>query len=150
MHTLYTIMQHAPHSSRDHSSSTAHQFRCCVHRLKRSRTSPHSPGPQPGSLITSSGRDDAIHGCEPSSGVVDEVWLAALVPVYSYCSCCEPDFDLGLLESRHDALDSPSTSRLESIQRPRAARTETARAMVAVARFYRCTLFFVRVRSGYQ
>ena len=27
--------------------------------------------------------------CEPSSGVVDEVWLAARIPVYSYYCCCE-------------------------------------------------------------
>ena len=27
----------------------------------------------------------------------------------SYCCCCEPEFDPVRLESRHDALDSPST-----------------------------------------
>ena len=26
-----------------------------------------------------------------------------------YCCCCKPEFDLAQLESRHDALDSPST-----------------------------------------
>ena len=49
------------------------------------------------------------------------------------CAC---EFDLAQLESRHDALDSPSTlgirvavaSRLGSKQRPRAARAEAARA----------------------
>ena len=41
--------------------------------------------------------------CEPSSGVVDE-------PL-ALCCCCEPEFDpaLLLIESWHDALDSPST-----------------------------------------
>ena len=46
-------------------------------------------------------------GCEPPSAVVDELWLAARI--YSYCCCCEPEFDPAQLESRHDALDSPST-----------------------------------------
>ena len=60
MHTLYTVVRHAPHSSsRDHNSSTAHRFNCCIRRLKQSRTSLHAPGPQPG-LTTASGRDDAV------------------------------------------------------------------------------------------
>ena len=42
------------------NSSTAHQFSCCMHRLKRSLTSPLSPGPQVGTLTTASGRDDAV------------------------------------------------------------------------------------------
>ena len=42
-------------------SSKAHQFSCCVHRLmKRSRTSPYSPGLQPGTLGTASGGGDAV------------------------------------------------------------------------------------------
>ena len=40
--------------------------------------------------------------CESSSGLSTSP---------SYCCCCEPEFDpaLLLIESRHDALDSPST-----------------------------------------
>ena len=55
------------HSSSTHdirhendNSSTAHQLSCCVHRLKRSRACPHSPGPQPGTLCTASGADDSV------------------------------------------------------------------------------------------
>ena len=43
--------------------------------------------------------------CEPSPGVVDEVCLAVRIPVCSYCCCCQPEFDLAQLESRHDGLD---------------------------------------------
>ena len=85
------------HENKD--SSTAHQFSCCIHRLKRSRTSPHSPGPQPGTLTTASGVDDEVdvsHRQELSTGS-------------SYCYCCEPKFDPAQLEGRHDPLDSPRT-----------------------------------------
>ena len=82
------------------NSSTAHQFSCCIHRLKRSRTSPHSPGPQPGTPSTASGADHAnvSHRQELSTSS-------------SYCCCCEPEFDpdLLLIESRHGALVSLST-----------------------------------------
>ena len=64
----YTVVQYnTSHSSstrdmrhENDNSSTAHQFSCCVHRLKPSRTSPHSPGPQPGTLGTASGADDTV------------------------------------------------------------------------------------------
>ena len=39
--------------------------------------------------------------------VVDELWLVARL--YFYCSCWEPKIDPAQVESRHDALDSPST-----------------------------------------
>ena len=42
------------------NSSTAHELSCCVHRLKRSRTSPHSPSPQLETLGTASGAEDAV------------------------------------------------------------------------------------------
>ena len=29
--------------------------------------------------------------------------------MYSYCCCCESEFDPAQLESRHDDVDSPST-----------------------------------------
>ena len=61
-----------------HSSSTmANQFSCCMHRLKRLRTSPHSPGPQPGTLYGIGG--GRCGGCEPSSGVVDELLVLLLL-----------------------------------------------------------------------
>ena len=79
--------------------------------------------------------------CAISSVVVNDVWLAARMPVYSYYSvllfCCfEPDFDLAQLESRHDAfrLAQPQrhpgavASRLGSKRSPRAARAESVRA----------------------
>ena len=68
-----------------------------MHRLKRSRASPHSPGSQPGTLTTASGADDAVDVSHRQ-----ESWTSS-----SYCCC--PEFDPALLESRHDAFDSPST-----------------------------------------
>ena len=50
---LYIANEHFPqqpysyHIHENNNSSTAHQFSWCIHRMKRSRTSPHSPGPQP-------------------------------------------------------------------------------------------------------
>ena len=71
-----------------------------MHRLKRSRTSPHSPGPRPGTRYGI--------GSELCCGCVSHRQELSTSP--SYCSCCEPEFDPALLiESRHDALDSPST-----------------------------------------
>ena len=60
-----TVVKHVPqqyswHRHEDDNSSTAHQFSCFVYRLKRSRTSPHSSGPQPGTLGTASGGGDAV------------------------------------------------------------------------------------------
>ena len=46
-------------------------------------------------------------GCEPSSGIVDELWLAARI--YSYRCCCALVFYPAQLESQHDVLYSPST-----------------------------------------
>ena len=73
------------HSSSTHDirhendkSSTAHQFSCCVHRLKRPRTSPHSSGPAPGTLGMASGAD-MLWMCEPWSGVVDEPFVLLLL-----------------------------------------------------------------------
>ena len=86
-------------TTRPRNTSSAATY---VHRLKRSRTSPHSSDPQPGTHSTASGADDAVdvsHRQELTSS--------------SYCCCCEPEFDHALLllttESRHDALDSPNT-----------------------------------------
>ena len=82
--------------------STAHQFSCWVHRLKRSRTSPHSPCLQQETLTTASGADNAVdasHRQEQSTSS-------------SYWCCCGPEsliLPYKLKESRHDALDSPST-----------------------------------------
>ena len=52
--------QHSCHTHENHNSSPAHQFSYCIHRLKRSRTSSYSPGPQPGTVTTASGKDDAV------------------------------------------------------------------------------------------
>ena len=77
-YTIYSSIEHnTPHSSSTritHTRIPTHEARegrsakreallrhsCCIHRLKRSRTSPHSPGPQPITLITASVRDDAV------------------------------------------------------------------------------------------
>ena len=81
-----------------------HQLSCYVYRLKRSCTSPHSPGPHRGTLGSASRADDAV-----------DVWTIVRTcrraPHTGNCCCCEPEFHptLLLLESRHDALDSPST-----------------------------------------
>ena len=58
----YSSGTHDRHKN-DTDSSMAHQFICCVHRLKRSCTSPHSFGPQPGTLGAASGADDAVCVC---------------------------------------------------------------------------------------
>ena len=86
-------------------------------------------------------------GCEPSrqESVVDEVWLAARVPAYLHYCCCKPEFDLAQLESRQDALQSPSTLGIRvpspltwgrnGVRELRAQRPGTCWAMVTVARF---------------
>ena len=64
-----------------------HQQRCCIYRpKKRSRTSPLSPDPWPGTLTTASGREDAVDVSHRSSGgVVGERRALAgqLVIIYS-------------------------------------------------------------------
>ena len=66
MQYYYTVVSHVPqqqysrHRRENDNLSTAHQFSCCVHRLKRLRKSPHSPGPQPGTLGAASGADDGV------------------------------------------------------------------------------------------
>ena len=65
--------------------------------------------------------------------------------------CCEPEFEIAQLESRHDALDSFGTlgTRVPSpfawgrngVREPRAQRPGTCWAMVPVARFLRRHLF---------
>ena len=72
-----------------------------MHRLKQSRTSPHSPGPQPETLTTASGPDDAV---DVSHG--RELWTSSS---YTAVAVSLTEFDPAKLESRHDALDSPST-----------------------------------------
>ena len=80
----------------------------------------------------------------------------------SYCCCrCEPNFDPSLVfrESRHDALDSPSTPcirvpspllrRVETTSASCARRGGTCCEVVAVARLYRVHLCRTAVRSGY-
>ena len=68
------------------NSSTAHQFSCCVRRLKRLRTSPHSPGPQPGTLSTASGADDAedvgaiVRSCRLAPRTAPAVSLSLILP----------------------------------------------------------------------
>ena len=47
-------------TTQNDNSSTTHQFSCCVHRLKRSGKTSHSPGSQPGTLGAASGADDAV------------------------------------------------------------------------------------------
>ena len=93
-----------------------------------------------------------------SSGVVDEVWLAARIPVCSYCCtavlcCCEPEFDLAQLESsrlaEHARHPGAVASRLASKWRRRAARAEAGRA----GRWWveldsNLIFFFVRVMIG--
>ena len=70
------------------NSSTAHQFSCCVHRLKRPRTSPNSPGPQPGTLGTASGADDAVdvwaivRSCRRAPRTAAAVSLSLILPYY--------------------------------------------------------------------
>ena len=67
-YTNYSSKTHnTPHSSstrithESHNSCTAQQFSSCMlHKLKRSRTSPHSPDPQPATITTASERDDAV------------------------------------------------------------------------------------------
>ena len=65
------------------NSSTAHQFSCCL-----LRTSPHSPGPQPGTLGTASGGGRC-------GGCVSHRPELSTSPSYYYC--CEPEFDPALL-----------------------------------------------------
>ena len=69
--------------------------------MERSGTSLHSPGPRPGTLSTAPGAEDAV----------DLSHRQELSTSSSHCCCYEPEFDpaLLLIESRHDALDSPST-----------------------------------------
>ena len=117
-YTIYSSIEHnTPHSSSTritHTRIPTHEARegrsakreallrhsCCIHRLKRSCTSPHSSGPQPRTLTTASGADDAVNVSHRQE----------LSTSSSYCCCCEPEFNPALrLESRHDALDSPST-----------------------------------------
>ena len=136
----YTVVQHAPqqqyswHRHENDNSSTPHQFSwhtssarfsCCMHRLKRSRVSPPSPGSQPGTLTTASGAGDAVDVSHRQ-----ELWTSS-----PYCCCCEPEFDPALLQSQHDAFDSQSTlhlgavaARLGSKRRPRSPRAEATRA----------------------
>jgi len=79
-----------------------------------------------------------------SSGVVDEIWLAADVPVYSPTR--EPTRCSRLAE--HALPPGAVTSRLGSKLCRRAARAEAARAMVAVARFYRRLSFLCTSTIG--
>ena len=78
-----------------------------------------------------------------SSGIVDDIWLAARLRVYSCCCCCEPEFDLAQLDSRNDVVDLLNTLGIR-VPSPLAwgrnsvrelLRAEAARAMVAVDRF---------------
>ena len=50
------------------------------------------------------------------------------------CCCWEPEFDIAQLDSRHDALDLPSTLCIRMQSASCARRGGTCRAMVAVAR----------------
>ena len=58
----------------DHLSTT-HQFSCCAHRLKRSRTSPQSPAALSQDLTVRHRRRTMRWICEPSSGVADELFV---------------------------------------------------------------------------
>ena len=82
------------------NSFTANHSSCCVHRLKRSRKSPHSPSPARNSRCRIGGRrggERVSHRQELSTSP-------------SYCCCCEPEFGPTLLlETRHDAPDYAST-----------------------------------------
>ena len=96
--------------------------------MKRSLTSPHSPGPQPVTLSTASRADDAVHVSHRQE----------LSTSSSHCCCSEPELDPALLilliESRcsrlaeHTLHPGAVAARLGSKQRPRAARAEAARA----------------------
>ena len=111
-----------------------------LRRLKRSRTSPHSPCPQPGSLTTaSSWMDDAVgdvshlvRSCRRGLAGRSYTGLRVLL---LYCCCCEPEFDLALLYkyreptrccrlAKHAGHSDAVASRLGSKRRPRAARAE--------------------------
>ena len=113
--------------TRNNNSSTAHQFSCCMHRLKRSRTSPHSLDRQPGTLTTASGTNDAV----------DVSHRQELSTSSSYCCCCEPDWSWSCPTkepircsrlAEHALHLGAVAARLGPKQRPRAARAEAARA----------------------
>ena len=85
-------------------------------------------------------------GCEPSSRVVDELWLTAHIPVYLCCRCCKP-LSLILPNKRADTMLSTRRARsasgccrlslgVETVASASCARRcGICWAMVAVARF---------------
>jgi len=87
-------------------------------RKKRSRTSPHSPGPQSGTLTTASGRDDEVDVSHRSSRVVVDEQALLAEQLVSYHCCCILLWACvfsSSIQSRHDALDSPSTRHLGAV-----------------------------------
>ena len=58
--TTLSSYSHYTHAYHNSSTRTTHQYSCCIYRLKLSHASPHSPGPQTGTLTTASARDDAV------------------------------------------------------------------------------------------
>ena len=103
------------HSSSTHyirhenNSYTAHQFSCCVHRLKLLRAPTEAVAYNP-TLVRPSARNSRYGiGRGRCAGCVSH--RQEFSTTRSSCCCCEHEFypALLLIESRHDALDSPST-----------------------------------------
>ena len=130
------------HTHEKHNSSTAHQFSCCIHRLKRSRASPHSPCPQPGTLIVAPGRDDAVGVSHRQKLSASSSWQF----VYSCTAVIAVSLSWTLPNKRAAPMLSTRPARSASGCRRRSLGVETASAtcarrdgtcwaMVAVARF---------------
>ena len=153
-----------PHSSRSRNVPTALSSAAAYTDWSgRVRTSPYSPDPQPGSLTTASGRDDAVDvshrqelptrsGCQLLI-VCRYARTGELLLLWAWVWACpsrEPTRCSRLADyARHPGA---AASRVGSEQRPRAARAEAARA----GRWWRwfdyngVTVFFVQlVPSGY-
>ena len=88
--------------------------------MKWSRTSPHSPGPHPGTITTASGVDDSVD-------VIHRQELSTSSS--SYCCCCEPELILPYL--RADTMLSTRRARSAFGCRRRSLGVETTSASCA-------------------
>ena len=97
-----------------------------MHRLKRWRTRPHSPGPQPGTLGTASRANDAVDvramvtSCRRVRRTDAAVSLSLVLPTLNG----ERTRSCGLAE--HALHPGAVAARLKSKQRPRVARAQEA------------------------
>ena len=142
------------------NSPTAHQLRCCMHRLKRSRKGQHSPGPHRKSHCSiGAGR---CRRCEPYRPELSTMSSWQLVQRYTrtVLLLLWTEFDIAQLQSRHDARDSPRTlgirvppplaSGRDGVRELRAPRQHVLGDGGGGSILTASPFSFVRVWSGYQ